>query len=168
MQRTTADSFTQLRNCVERIKKNVSTARAVNAIPGTDFTFGRVESVTDKGLWYLPRYITGTTFINESCAKTQSFLEEIFGKDDMVHVPIAITVYCEPFIENHKDLSAEKKKELQDFCRKKVTSKIESNNEYIRKNLEPLLKETFPFFQKIQAEKLIQLEESESLFYRIF
>lgn len=161
MQRTQADSFTQLKTCVGLIKNTALIIKSLNAIPETDFTFGRVETYTDKVLWHFSRYITGTMFINESYAKTQSFLEGIFGKDDIVNVPSAMTVYCEPFIENHQDLGLVQKRELQRFCIKQTKEKIFSDRQYVQGNLPTFLKETFPFFQKIQAEQLIEFEEME-------
>lgn len=162
MQKTPADSFTRLNTCLELSKKRHLAAQAIKAIPQTDFTFGRVESLMDKGLWYLPRAITGTTFINESYAKTQSFLERIFCKGDP-RVQVAIDIYCQDSVENHKDLSDEKKKELQEFCIKQVSTKMNTDCAYIKKNFGPSVEITFPFFKQIYTEKSIQLEGKELL-----
>lgn len=154
--RSQLDSLSHLHSCAQRLTKSPSTEDAIAAIPSTDFTFGKVSSLTDSTLWYCPRAVTGTAFMTFNRDQTQKFLEGILGKDEQA-VKYAMTNYCNPFIENHTDLSADKKKELQDFC----IQHIKDCSDVAQDSFKILLPQTYLLFQTIHINKLIAIESQE-------
>lgn len=164
MQTTTRCPFTQLRDCTQLLKKTVSAGIALQSIPQTDFTFGNVESSTDKALWYFSRSIISTSFMADNSDKSQRLLENIFGPGD-ARVQEAMNTYCDPFIQNHQDLSDAKKKELFHYCILHVGQKLETNGQNLRDNFPPLCTETVPLLQQIHKDNLIRFEDKELEFF---